>query len=519
MGLLDSVLGFDLTEPGYPGPDDPFWYGEVGSATPAGVSISEGNAETISAVFACVNVLAETAASLGIQVMERQADGRAVVNDALPLALKLGIQPNPWQTAFEWIEMMQGHVALRGNAFSEIKPGGDGFVSSLIPLHPDRVVGASMAPSGRVLYRYDDPNEGIRTIPQEFMFHLRTRPGRDGIMGQSRIELALTSMGLAKAAELYASKFYGQGSSPPGILTTESELDEDTYRRILTHWKRTNSGVSNAHKVAILEGGLQWQQVGISGKDAQMLESRKWQVHEIARIWRMPLRLIQEGQDTKVGNISAEGRDFLTYCMAPWFSRWCARGRVSLISRSQWRRRFLQFDTMSITRGTLKERWETWAVGVQNAWLGPEWVQRTENLPDQPDAIGAPVGGGSPNLPASSSSSEPDDGGGSDTSGRFMRASRIVAGVVDRMTTKELGGVRRLCEDGDDGIPDRGKLTEFYSRHEGLVSRSLNLPPAFVADYCERRRDEVFAAGVARVGDEWREDGARELELAAIGGV
>jgi phage portal protein BeeE len=254
---------------GWAGASD-YWYQPLGWGQPvAGQQVTPDTALATSAVWSCTWLIAESVAMLPLNVYQyRRGGGKDYARDH-PVFDLLHDQPNPWQTAVEFRDMMQGHVLLRGNAYALIVPGPRGPVDQLIPLHPDRMR-VEQLPDRSIRYSYQPQGMAQRVVYlEDEIFHLRG-PSSDGVMGLSIISAARKSLGLALAAEDYGGRYFGNGSRPGGVLTTAGKLSPGAAEDLKLRWEQAYGG-ANAHRVAVLEEGLSWQQMGLSNEDSQFL--------------------------------------------------------------------------------------------------------------------------------------------------------------------------------------------------------------------------------------------------------
>ena len=294
MGLL-SALETRATSQVLGPPRDPViaeWFG-MGSRSSSGMSVTGDTAMKVTAVFRCVSLRAQTLASLPLTVERNLPDGGHEPDHKHPLFDKLAYQPNRWQTSFEWREMMEAHFCLRGKCYSEIVASGGASVEELIPLHPDRVT-PFRAPSGKLAFRYAPIKGPERIILQDDMFFMHLMSS-DGINAISPISLHRESIGLAMATEQHGARLFGNGARPGGVLKMKGHLkDGEAAKRLRESWNDTHGGVGNSHKVAVLEDGMEWQQISMTSEDAQFLETRSFQVIDICRIFGVPPHKVAE---------------------------------------------------------------------------------------------------------------------------------------------------------------------------------------------------------------------------------
>jgi len=253
------MAGAPLTPQAY-APGDDYWYTPFVAASFSGARVTADTALACSAVFASVRAISEDVASLPLFIYQRRADGGKNRAPFHPLYDLLHDQPNRWQTAFEFREMAQGHVLLRGNFFAQIVPGPRGAVDQLVPLHPDRVK-VEVTDAGDIRYRVRRKDGSEYVLLDDEVFHLRGLSS-DGILGLSVIALARESIGMTLAAEGYGGRFFNHGASPSGVLSTDQKLTPEAAERMAQDWQNKHAGVDNAHKVAVLEQGLKCSRSG-----------------------------------------------------------------------------------------------------------------------------------------------------------------------------------------------------------------------------------------------------------------
>lgn len=345
----------------------------------SGVTVNNSTALRISAVFACIRILAETIASLPLIVYERDADGgktRATNHDLYRL---LHDEPNPLMSSFIWRETKQGHVAGMGNAYSAIVRDGSGTVRELWPLDPVGVT--PEVESGRLVYRLSDrvARNGEKILLPADVLHIPGL-GYDGIRGYNPIHMARETMGLAIAAEQYGAALFGNKSEPGGVLETDQKLDDNIEKRLRAGWESAHRGPANAHRIAVLQGGLKWKPVAINPDDAQFLETRKFQINEIARLFRIPPHMIGDLERATFSNIEHQSLEFVTHTLRPWLVRWEMEINRKLFGKDERRQFFVEFNVEGLLRGDIKSRFESYGIAIQNGWLSRNEVRRLENM-------------------------------------------------------------------------------------------------------------------------------------------
>ena len=330
--------------------EERMWDEEYSSRSAAGIRIDASNALQVSAVFACLRILSESVASLPLHVLERMTRGtrRAV---ELPLYRRLHQQPNEWQTSFEWREQAVFHVGLWGDAYSEIRSGASGAVDQLIPLHPSRMT-VERIENGRLRYKYREENGRETVYSQDAILHMRG-PSDDGVHGMSVVESCKDAIALARACELHGARFFGNGARPGFVLSTDGELNAEARESLRANWERMHGGVNNSNRTAVLVGGLKPIEIPqASMHDSQFIEARKWQLAEIARLFRVPLHLL--GAETSPGSVEHAGLDYVQHTILPWLRRFESAFQRDLISDDD--RYFVEFDVRGLMRGDAASR-------------------------------------------------------------------------------------------------------------------------------------------------------------------
>ena len=288
-----------------------------GNASTSGISVTPETAIRVAAVFACVRVLSETLASLPLITYRRLPNGGKERATDHYIYKMLHDSPNQTQTAFEWLEMLQGHLCLRGNAYCEIVPASK---PELVPIHPDRVT-VERLDNGRLRY-YVRNSQGVKIEKsQDQILHVRGL-SCDGVTGMSPIAVARDTIGLAKATEAHGATLFKNGARPGFVFASDQPIKKEAALDTLAGWNAVHQGSFNSHKPAILPFGLKPVEIGMSNDDAQFLESRKFQVTEICRVFRVPPHLIADLDRATFANIEHQSLEFVSYTMLPWLRRW-----------------------------------------------------------------------------------------------------------------------------------------------------------------------------------------------------
>jgi HK97 family phage portal protein len=438
--------------------------------------VSADSAMRLAAVYACVRILSETMASLPLVVYRPRKDGgKDRVTDHW-LYRVLGKKPNRYQNPFEWREMLQGHLALRGNAFCQILANSRGEITELIPIHPDRVR-MELLPSGDYRYRIRDQAGSEIVLPRGEVWHLRGLSS-DGLIGLSPIDLSRESLGMALAAQDYGARFFSNDAKPTGgwIEFPGTFKDPESKRVFRESYQAAQSG-SNRGKVLVLENGMKFHEVGVTNKDAQFLELRKFQITDIARLFRVPPHMIADLDRATFSNIEQQSLEFVMHTMTPWAERWEASIEADLLPDGDALE--IEFDFANLMRGDAASRSAYYQSGIQNGWLTRNEARIAENLNpiaglDQPlrplnmvEEDAAEVLelnlGAAPDAEAS----VPSDAELSTHSTVHQRLHGLVESNAQRLA-------RRICKKGALGCNEIN-----------LIAQTFSLPPSVVEDWAQ----------------------------------
>ncbi len=366
-------------------PQNSFWgsaYSFFFGTSSSGKTVNERTALQTTAVYACVRILAETIASLPMHTYRYTANGKEKAMDH-PIYYLLHSEPNPEMTSFVFRETLMGHLLLWGNAYAQIIRDGRGRVVSLYPLLPNKML-VNRNDQGILYYQYEKDGQTFLLRNYEVL-HIPGL-GFDGLIGYSPIAMAKNAIGMAIATEEYGAKFFANGASPGGVLEHPGVVKDPA--RIRESWNAVYQGSGNAHRVAVLEEGMKFQSIGIPPEQAQFLETRKFQINEIARIFRIPPHMIGDLEKSSFSNIEQQSLEFVMYTLDPWVVRWEEAMQRALFSESEKRQYFIKFNVDGLLRGDYQSRMNGYAVGRQNGWLSSNDIRELENLNRIPAELG-----------------------------------------------------------------------------------------------------------------------------------
>jgi HK97 family phage portal protein len=385
MGFVARLLGREQRSATIKS-NDPFLSEYFGMRdTAAGVHVSPYFAENLSAVFSAVQRISETVASLRLAVFRKTADGREEAR-AHPVSRLLSGNPNPHQSAFEFIEQQTALCLLRGNSYARIIRDNRGAPIELLPLHPD-CVSPLLTSSGTLVYDVT-PTSGNRYRLLDWeMLHLRDRQD-NGLVGKSRLARARETFATALATENYAASTFRNSAAMSGVLSHPGQLNDDSATRLRSSFESIYRGSENAGRVAVLEEGLTWTQISVSPDDAQMLESRKFSVEQIARIFCVPPPMLGHMEGSNYSSVSELGRWYVQYSIVPWLRRWESTIERALLSDESRRQFEVEFDCDELLRGDMLTRWQSYRIMRELGAASANELRRWEHLNPRTDPDG-----------------------------------------------------------------------------------------------------------------------------------
>ena len=354
----------------------------LGNST-AGKRVNERSAMQMTAVYSCVRILSESVASLPLHLYRYTKNGGKEKAVDHSLYFLLHDEPNPEMTSYVFRETLMTHLLLWGNAYAQIIRNGKGEVIALYPLMPDRMT-VDRNEKGELYYEYqmssDDAKinkESTVQLKREDVLHVPGL-GFDGLVGYSPIAMAKNAIGLAIAAEEYGSKFYANGAAPSGVLEHPGTLKDPS--KVRESWTQTFGGSANANKVAVLEEGMKYTPISIAPNEAQFLETRKFQINEIARIFRVPPHMVGDLEKSSFSNIEQQSLEYVQYTLAPWIARFEQSMVRALLSVSEKKDFFIKFNVDGLLRGDYQSRMSGYATARQNGWMSANDIRELENL-------------------------------------------------------------------------------------------------------------------------------------------
>lgn len=310
--------------------------------------VDKKSALTIPAFFAAVNLLANTMSTLPIHVLSHKG-GKTTKLSGHPVSRLLTKRPNPYMTPDDFKHPLQMDLCLHGNAFAHIIKAPNGNIKEIWPLDASRMVIEARNNELRYFYSTD---EGRRTFSPSELIHIKFAPIM-GLVGRSPLDLFQESLGISLAGQETAATYMSQGATLSGVLEVDRNLSAENRSALKDGWKRMFTGAKAAGEVAILHQGMTYKPLSINVKDLQFLESRQFQITEIARIFNIQPHLIGDLERSTNNNIEQQGLEFIKYTLLPWICRWEAELNAKLFSDDN---TYVKFNVSALARGEMEAR-------------------------------------------------------------------------------------------------------------------------------------------------------------------
>jgi HK97 family phage portal protein len=451
------------------------------NVTLTGIEIDEDTALKYSAVWAAVNIISGAVGFLPVIAYKRLEKGKERL-DKHPVARLIHSRPNPYMDALTFKEVLQAHALAFGNGYAEIERDGAGRPIALWPLLPNRT--EPVIENKRLVYKVYQPDKTV-ILSYENVLHIKGL-GFDGLKGYSVIQYAAENIALGMAAEKNAAAFFGNDSSPTGILTTDDQLKKETKEVVEKDWEEKHRGLDKRYRIAVLHSGLKWMQIGISAKDSQLIESRQFSINDIARWFNIPPHMLADLERATFSNIEHQGIEFVTWCLAKWLKRWELECSYKLFSTAEQDNYFLEFLVDALLRGDTQSRSQSYriALGGNNnpAYMTVNEVREIENL--------SAVAGGDelfrPNYEKSN--------------GKNNKFSALLNTAWQRIKHKEVNAVKKALKKPEQLME---WVDGFYAKHKDFIVAILK--PIYAAkhggdaeiiasSYIEERKTELKEA-------------------------
>ncbi len=360
------------------------WVSSMGGRqTSAGTMVNTKTALAVSAVRACVTLLAESLAQLPCELYRRDENGGRTRATDHPVYDLIHSAPNRKDTSFEYYEQAQGCLGLEGNHYALIERDGAGYPIELIPVHPKKVQ-VLKGTDGMPYYHLTDLGE---TLPMHMVHHIKYF-SLDGYVGLSPIDTNADAIGLALATEQHAGAVFQRGATMSGVIERPQEstpiADQAAIDRLLSKFAERHAGLRNMFSVALLQEGMTYRQLAMDNEKAQLLESRNFGVNEVCRLYKIPPHMIQQLDKATFSNIEHMGLQFVIYTLLAWVKRHEAAMMRDLLLPSERKNHYIEFNVSGLLRGDQKSRYEAYAIGRNWGWLSVNDIRRLENMPPIP---------------------------------------------------------------------------------------------------------------------------------------
>jgi hypothetical protein len=411
--------------------------------------VTPETAIAFSAVYACVKIISETLSSVPLVVYKRRDDGGKDRDTRNRLSNLLRNRPNRYMTGFQFREALTAQVLLWGNGYAQILRNNLNEPIELIPMHPSIVTPDIVG--GDVVYKVRQKSGQDRILRQDEVFHLKGYSDT-GLVGLSPIAVMRQAISMGISLENFGNNFFEGGAFPAGVLEYEGVgvLGDAARDNLRDSWQKLYGGENRGKKVAVLEAGVKWKPMGIPQQDAQFLETRKFQIQEIARCFRVPPHMLADLDRATFSNIEHLSQEFITYCMLPWFRRWEETITWSLLDGDD-SVNFAEFLVDGLLRGDTTTRFQAYVLAIQNGIMNRNEVRLRENL--------NPYDGGDDFLtPLNMSTGELED----DT-------PEEESSDVEEEDTTEPRSAQEPVEERADELPDEAEKEKVRSAFKGVL--------------------------------------------------
>lgn len=344
----------------------------------AGTWVTPERATGIAAVHACVQLIAETVASLPLAPYRRLGSGSKEIDTVHPLYNVLHLQANRVQSAMEFREQLAASCLLTGNGYALKLMDARGAITELLPLHPEHVSAVKLV-NGRVRYEITPDRGGTERYTQDEVLHLRYRT-RDGFTGLSPITIARETIGVSLAQQQFEGALYRNGVRLSGVFTHPNTLGQNALERLKEIFRDRYGGSQNTAKTLILEEGMKWTPLSLSMVDAQFVESRKLTLDDIARIYRVPPPAIGILENATYSNITEQQRSLVMHTLRPWLVRIEQAMMLSLLTESGRQTHLIEHNAEGLLRGNQKERFEAYRIAREWGWMSVNETRQKENM-------------------------------------------------------------------------------------------------------------------------------------------
>ena len=341
----------------------------------SGVGVSEKSSIGLTAVWASVRLLSETIASLPLNLYRMDNKGSKFIDFKSPLNTLMSTSPSPNYTTYNFIETMMSNLLLWGNAYAFIKRNGGARPVELQILSPEYVEPFKSEEDGLVYYKIKDSN----ILSDREVIHI-VGFSYDGVLGKSPIKACQEALGIGMASQEFGANFFGRGANLSGVLEHPSRLSDDAANRLRQSFSNRFAGIKNSHQTAVLEEGVKFKAIGMPLSDAQFIETRRFSVEEVARIFRVPNHLINDLTRSTYSNIEQQSLEFAKYSLTPYLVNWEQELNRKLLASREISTHFFKFQTKELLRSDANSRADYYRKLFEVGALSPNEIRNMEDM-------------------------------------------------------------------------------------------------------------------------------------------
>lgn len=455
-----------------------------------GREIDDQAAMRVTAIFACVRILAQTAAMLPCITYRKTGKKRERATDHWLYPL-LHLRPNNFQTSFQFWRMLIGHLCMRGKFFAQAEKTQRGTVTQLVPLHPDRVT-PIWGEENRINFEYRPDKGAMRLLRSDQVIYV---PGlsSDPLKPYGPIELLATHADTSLSTTENSAQFFAKSTRPSGALKYPAKIKETTAQKLRSEFERANSGTANAFGTILLEEGLEWQAIGLTNEQSQFIEICKFTVTEIARHFGVPPHLISDLDRATFNNIEHQSIEFVVYSLGPLLKMIEQAVVTTLLPPREWETMYVEFMVDGLLRGDVKTRHEAYASAITNGWMTRNEVREKESL-NPADGLDEFLVPNSNAKPGDQGQDQPEDEPQQEQPAqKSVDITPILRDTIMRIMRKEQRMAETAARKNEPANIDghRQYVTELMTPLFSAVNASAGALRAWVDDFMERAEERL----------------------------
>lgn len=340
--------------------------------------VTAENSLQIPVFYQALQIIAGDIGQLPIELYKKEKNGGRVEDTEHPLHRILKRRPNSYMTPSTFKEYMQTCLLVFQNAFAKVaRYPSSGEVFAIHPIFPSLVELREHPETGKMVYRIDHLDE---YVDPDDMIHLKGLTF-NGLMGIELFQLAKTSLQLSVEIEKMLLSCVTNQAFPSSILSTDADLTDEDVKRLREDWEHLHKGAANYGKVAILTGGMKYEPIKYLLNELEIAKNRQELRKDLASWFNLPPHKMGDLSDTNLSSIIEQNRDYLQRTLMRWIVKWQEELNVKLLSPEEQRKYYIEFNVNALLRGTIKERFEAYSIGISNGIMSPNECREKENLP------------------------------------------------------------------------------------------------------------------------------------------